>query len=431
MKLRSFVLLSISMSALSRVAPASVIVVDPSGSGFTEIQPAVDAAVDGDTILIRTGAYAGFAVRDKALAIVGDAGSDVRVDGAIRIGMLASGKTITLANLKAYGSSGDSIAGHGLYLSHNTGRVRVEDSHFVGRSSPPDAFAGINGFDAVEIQDCRDVALTRVVALGGSGGVFNGIGNHSSGAGTAAGNSTVTVFDSTLQGGTGLPANPNMVGANGGNGGNGCQLDQAWLFASGSEFVGGDGGLGGAGFGLSMAAGGDGGNGIDLTFSAHAFALDDVLESGLGGGAGNGPDSESGSSGAPHSESFGSVYAVVQGLSRHLMAPTSMIRNTTTAISLSGAPGDSVSLLIARQPGFDYDPASTGNSGVLMLAEPIRAIHVGVLPASGVLSIDLPVITLAPGLDSTLLQLQARFTNIHGDSLLSGPRALVVLGSKF
>jgi len=126
-----------------------------------------------------------------------------------------------------------------------------------------------------------------------------------------------------------------------------------------------------------------------------------------------------------------STFSLASGASKHLIAPTSLPQSTTSTITLSGASGDSVSLLIARQPGFEYDPASTGNSGVLMLAEPIRAIHVGVVPSSGVLTVNLPMITLAPGLDSSLLHLQARFTNIRGDSVLSGPSALVVLSSRF
>jgi len=38
--------------------PGGEIVVDPSGGGdFTEIQPAIDAAADGDTVLVQPGEY--------------------------------------------------------------------------------------------------------------------------------------------------------------------------------------------------------------------------------------------------------------------------------------------------------------------------------------------------------------------------------------
>jgi hypothetical protein len=429
MKLSS-ILCSCAAAALSEAASASVVVVDATGSGFTQIQPAVDSAVDGDTILIESGAYQAFGVRDKALAIVGDANSDVRIDGTIRIGELATEKTLVLANLRAYGNSRIASLGYGLYLSSNHGRVLVENCNFAGFSSPSTLFIGVNGHDAVRIENCRDVALVHTVAVGGKAGVHNA-GNLTSGSGVHAYFSTVSAFDSQMFGGMGRNADPNGVGLNGGNGGHGCWCEDTWLFASGSELVGGDGGGGGAGYGISQAFGGDGGDGVLLDYGSHAYALGDELVLGLPGGAGNGPDSGSGSPGLAHFAWLHSTFSLVSGASKHLIAPASLPQSTTSTITLSGAPGDSVSLLIARQPGFEYDPANTGNSGVLMLAEPIRAIHVGIVPASGVLSVDMPMITLAPGLDSTLLELQARFTNFHGDSVLSGPSVLVVLKSNF
>jgi len=214
MKLSSILCLCAAAPALSGSASASVIVVDSAGSGFTEIQPAVDSAVDGDTILIVSGAYQAFGVRDKALAIVGDASSDVRIDGTIRIGELAPEKTLVLANLSAYGNSRIASLGYGLYLSSNHGRVLVEDCTFAGFSSPATLFIGVNGQDAVRIENCRDVALVHTVAVGGDAGVHNA-GNLMSGSGVHAELSTVSVFDSHLLGGMGMNADPNGIGLNG------------------------------------------------------------------------------------------------------------------------------------------------------------------------------------------------------------------------
>jgi hypothetical protein len=85
-------------------------------------------------------------------------------------------------------------------------------------------------------------------------------------------------------------------------------------------------------------------------------------------------------------------------------------------------------LLIARTPGFAFDPLE---SGVLLLGDPIRTINVGVIPASGVLHVQLPIPSIGPALESSLLQLQARFTDSQGNSVLGGPSSLVILNQAF
>jgi len=69
-----------------------VIVVDAGGGATYALQPAVDAADDGDTLLVKSGTYAWFAVSNKAIAIVGDAGALVHINGAVRVRNLAAGR---------------------------------------------------------------------------------------------------------------------------------------------------------------------------------------------------------------------------------------------------------------------------------------------------------------------------------------------------
>jgi pectin methylesterase-like acyl-CoA thioesterase len=73
MNRRSAPIQVLAIVGLAFLANAGVIVVDATGGGdFTQIQPAIDAAVDGDTIYVkRTGLYASFTVDDKALSVVG------------------------------------------------------------------------------------------------------------------------------------------------------------------------------------------------------------------------------------------------------------------------------------------------------------------------------------------------------------------------
>jgi pectin methylesterase-like acyl-CoA thioesterase len=59
--------------ALSAAALADVHVVDASGGGdFTTLQAAVNAAADGDTLLVRSGSYDGFLLTGKGLSIVAE-----------------------------------------------------------------------------------------------------------------------------------------------------------------------------------------------------------------------------------------------------------------------------------------------------------------------------------------------------------------------
>jgi hypothetical protein len=84
---------------LLALAPQSGLhVVDDDGGpgvAFTDLQAAVDAAADGDLILVRSGTYAPILVDGRSLSIVADAGADVLV-----LDPLASGASGVAANVK-------------------------------------------------------------------------------------------------------------------------------------------------------------------------------------------------------------------------------------------------------------------------------------------------------------------------------------------
>jgi hypothetical protein len=416
------------LGALAATASANVLVVDAFGGGnYTQIQAAVNAAVDGDTILIKSGTYGSFGVLDKELAIVGDAGSSVHVVGVIRARGLAAGKTLVLENLSAMGTPGNTSSVYGLYLSNNPGRVCVENCHFVGQSSI-NAY-GDRGYDAIHVEGCSDVVLTRCTSLGGSAGVFHGDGNEPSGAGLYAQDSVVAIYDSTLQGGSGASANPNAIDDDGGAGGHGCwAISYSSVFVSGSQLVAGNGGSGGAGYFLAPAYGGDGGDGLRLEYASTAVLLDDVLVAGLGGGAGNGPESNPGDDGYEYVTATGSTLTFSPGRSRHLISSTPVRENTVAPLQFRGAVGEQVQLLISRNADLRADRTE---NGVLLLGGPIRIASMGVVPASGTLIVQFPVFALDPGIDSTALYMQARFIGQQGHSVLSGPSSMVILSHLF
>lgn len=89
--------------ALASVVAADLWTVGPAGSGaqFSEIQAAIDAARDGDVILVRAGGYRQIVV-DKPLRILGDGADAVRIGGngfGVRIRDIGQGEELVLSGM--------------------------------------------------------------------------------------------------------------------------------------------------------------------------------------------------------------------------------------------------------------------------------------------------------------------------------------------
>ena len=410
-----------ALSALTSWAAANVLVVAPTGGDYSQIRAAVDAASDGDTILVKSGSYAAFVVADKALSIVADAGNSVQVNGGISVQSLSAGKTLGLESLNASGwpSSGTP---QGILLSNSHGHVRVEGCSFVGSAA---ANGNSNGFDAIHVEACDDVSLAHTSSIGGSGSSSPNCCWNVSGTGLYANNSSIAIYDCDFHGGNGTSAGQ---GHNGAYGGAGCRTLTSACFASGSSFVGGDGGNAGFGIPFADTYGGNGGNGIEAFTASTVQLLDDFTQAGPAGQAGGGGSSYPGSPGHDRVVSGGGTIVDFAGTAKHFISPTPVRENTIATLTFRGVPGETVRLLIARTPGFAFDALE---SGVLLLGDPIRTVHVGMIPPSGALNVHFPIPSIGPALESSLLQLQARFTDPQGNAVLSGPSTMVILNQAF
>ncbi|HZL99042.1 MAG TPA: hypothetical protein VFD43_02220, partial [Planctomycetota bacterium] len=187
---------------------AGVIVVAPSGGAFTSLEDSVDAAIEGDTILVKPGVVpSGFVFVDgKSLTIVGDAPTPVHAAENLSIWNLAAGQHVTLRNLTLRQST----------LLSNAGSVWIEDCSYTALSQGPtevigncvgayDPFA-TPSFGAVE---CASVTLVRCTFLGGAGhdgytggGMTVGLSTDG-GAGVRVQSSTVAAYECMLSGGKG------------------------------------------------------------------------------------------------------------------------------------------------------------------------------------------------------------------------------------
>lgn len=283
------------------LAGGGVLIVDDDGGpgvDFTDIPPAVAAALDGDRILVRDGDYSAFTVDGKTLTVRAT-GSDAGIDGLVR---LRNGAPDTVMRLIGFRLDSTERA---LLIESNLGPISVTDCVLSGGNGANDPAPGgtFDGFAAVEVLDCAAVSFIDCEAEGGFGAdLFDA--DHETGA-TAGGpglsmgaDSNVYAYDSVFTGGFGgsVDDTEDLPGARGGHG---ASMVDGFLFAEGCTFRGRSGGSGGCGCGATCCSGGgSGGDGLRLDGSdplAHYTAS--VFIAGNGGPHGDG--SSSGSPGLP------------------------------------------------------------------------------------------------------------------------------------
>ncbi len=220
----------LALSASGLTAQKRVLVVDdgPDAAPYTSIQAAIDAAQEGDTILIRPGRYAGFTIQGKSLSLVSErprgasvAQSSVGGKGCFVRG-LAAGQSVTLRGLHIYRYSVPSSAvdSGGLEVDNCKGSVWLEDVEMLATSVGR----------GLTVRDSASVMLTRCDVT----------------TGMLAIRSKVYVYDSSIMGVDGSDEYPRWglpsVRARGGE--HASELRDSNLFTSGSRFRGGDGGQG-------------------------------------------------------------------------------------------------------------------------------------------------------------------------------------------
>ena len=114
-------------------ADATTLTVCPRGCGYAQIQPAVDAASAGDTILVGPGTYAGGIVIAIALTLSGAGpGATVISGGGPVISVSASPVTIRAVSV----TGGSTPADGGGIL--NTGTLTVQDASIARNSAGGD-----------------------------------------------------------------------------------------------------------------------------------------------------------------------------------------------------------------------------------------------------------------------------------------------------
>lgn len=419
----------IALAALT-AAQSRVWVVGPSASGtaeFSEIQAAVDAAADGDTVLVQSGIYAGFSIVNKGVSVVADSNL-VIVSGGVDVHFLAPAQFVVLRGLSIRNPKTDPVR-----IYKNAGWVWIDSCTLaMSPSVNLDVGYSLDGTNGVEAWDCALLTFSQCWIEGGRGAsIAEGFDSGNGGHGLFARNATVNAFESQFFGGQGSDAYWSD-GADGGDGGYGVIVSDGDLFASGCTLRGGDGGWGGGAqseFDL-CGVGGDGGHALETQVgSPAARLLTSVLIPGEGGPGGSTDDAacSAGGDGVATAVLSGSAEYLLE-YRRALWTPSPVREESTVELWHWGWPGDLVGLLVSAGQTSTLVPELHG----VLIGPYLPPILLGVSPDVGPTIFEIPIGPLPDASDDVAtIFLQTVVLDAQGDAVLGGAQPLQILDSAF
>jgi len=399
------VLVSLSLALISSAASADVFTVaQQGGADFSSIQPAVDAASDGDTIIIRppttnTFLFGSFTIDGKSLSVIGP------TEG-VKIRM------VVVRNLDATQAAYLSLLsfGRGVTLEDNTGTVLMRSCNLQT--------ATLQGVDS-SVRNCRSISLVdcRVYGRTGLDSDMPGVPGTVGGVGLVIENSRVALYGGELRGGVGGMGDYDLyvpVDSDGGPGGTGISLVASELFLAGTDVHGGKGGD--QAFTETNGSGGDGGTAMIVGPGSLALRRNSMISAGSGGwGVIIGQDGAT---------AVGQVVSAAGGQMR-VRVPRVALQGEEILLQLSGEPGLEVVWFESNDLGWNRRGI---RRGVMHGAGPIRRIATGVIPPCGEWTVPyrVPAGTAGSGLG---VMLQAAVQHSGQGVLLSEPTFLPTLDS--
>lgn len=402
----SATLLGLACVLSSRSATAGVRVVAPSGAAYTQISAAVNAAVDDDVILVKSGTYAGFTIANKSLAVVADTGASVNIQQQVRVQSLAATRSVVLAGLRVFPIA--NAMADALVVSGNAGSVRVERCDLRGpymttTSLPIPIFA-----HGAFVESSTDVAFVDCSLRGGTSTEYEGI--HGLYSTTAS----IALHRTSLHGSLGGGAD--YYGYWGGDGA--YLLGATLVVSSGCQFLGGPAATG------SLVCWG-GGDGIGAFETTQVFVQDSLLAPGRPAGC---PSTVT--TGLPYRLGPNATLTPVVGRARELHGPSLTREQHSLEMQFFGEPADRVELVLADGLRFQHRPDQHGVSLVRRRGASV-VVSVGMIAGDGTLNWSLPIGELGPGVESSTIHAQAYFTDAAGSVFLSSPAELVLLDGAY
>jgi hypothetical protein len=399
--------LALTLALASAAAANGIRIVDrPDVGPFTSLQSAVNAAFDGELLLLTGDASFGSAIIDgKSLSIVGLPGGSFEYTGGITVRNLAAGQVVFLAGLDVFNS-----AGVGLTLSNNQGHVRVQDCEIYGGKGG--SSGNYTTYAGVSVVGCPRVVLADCEMGGGYWTYLSGAPPVQGGTGLDSTNSSIALFDCIVTGGTGSHET-----YPGGKGGSGLKINGWGAFLSGTTVRG---GAGGEPDYIGCASGGPGGDALTV-IGAQVQMLDSPLVPGPGGHGLCGPDGPPGNA----FTNSGGVLTTLPGEARMLQGVSVASDASPLTVTLSGAPGDKVWLFRSYEPSHLFLPGL----GTWTVHRPafVPLVPLGVVPPSGTLTANVGMPALDAGDVQGLAFCQAFVLNASGKGFVSSPLQVAVI----
>lgn len=400
--------LSLVLFALASLsfAQSRVWVVDDdggAGTDFTDIQPAVDAAADGDVVLVKAGTYGIVRINGKSIVLQGDVGggtpfidAPVNEDGLAILG-LAAGQEVVVRHLRIDGVGG------GIVVQQCVGSVRLEECLAnLGTEIYPRE-------PGLKADRAHNLVLLRCTLRGESGkDNFPWMGDLDAYPGLTMSLSTIHAYDCTIRGGNG--GRNSGTPSWGGDGGDGVSMNGGFLFLSGCQVQGGIGTH-------EMQFSGVGGHGIDLDGNADVVVLDSSV-------VGGDTEDPSQPDGEDFSVGSGSTVGHLPGTSLSCVASSPVRESESLALDLSGPPHVPVWFAVSTVPFARYYEFVQGS---LLIAPPMVTLDLGFLDGNGALQANLPIFAV-PG-DFLHFYGQSYYLDpVHGLTLGAGTTTLLLDG---
>ncbi|MEM7309273.1 MAG: right-handed parallel beta-helix repeat-containing protein [Planctomycetota bacterium] len=378
--------LAVSLAPVSVAAQGHLWIVDegPTSGHFSAIQPAIDAASEGDVVFVRPGHYGGFAIDGKSLTVFGEDPSLVRIvdTPSVEVRNLLAGQTATVRGLYI-GFNGQAA----LTAQANLGAVWFEDLRVGDRYTGP---------DTLDVQASNAVVLARCEVQGG----------------LRATDSFTSCYDSRFVGADGTPSAGSAFAVDGSAG---ALIEGGTALFSGCKLVGGRGGSDALSSGCNP---GDGGPGLRLDGASPQVYR---LETGINGGLA-GFDLDCTLPAAPPIEVLAGDLSSLSVAARRLWASPATLELDGLRLVFEGKSGDSVFLTysLGAAPAF-----------LASLFGTLAPQYVGIVPPMGILTgelltVELPVPDLAPGLAGLPIYAQSYFV-VNPDKGILGTPAVITL----